>query len=87
MTPAVTQLLERAKAEGSLRPDARLLDVPYIVLATDAVALASPGSDAWRRYLAIALDGLGTAGSRLPADESGMDAVDDAFSTWGAYRP
>jgi AcrR family transcriptional regulator len=57
---AVAALLERAKAQGALRPDVTLTDMPLISAAIHGVIdlTSSVAPDAWRRILQILLDGL-----------------------------
>ena len=58
--PAVAELVSRAKASGQLREDIEVFDVPLVQIAmaglNDYVGEAAP--DAWRRVLAILLDGM-----------------------------
>jgi AcrR family transcriptional regulator len=56
--PAVKRLLARAQEQGGLRDDVVASDFPVLQLMTAAVSEFDPGSDAWRRYLAILVDGL-----------------------------
>jgi AcrR family transcriptional regulator len=64
------RIVERAQAEGSLRPDVTAEDVAFIVWAHSRVSEATHAIDpnAWRRYLALTLDGFrATAAHPLPA--------------------
>jgi AcrR family transcriptional regulator len=60
VTAPFATLVERAKAEGAIRPDAQPSDVSMIVLmlctVSDASAVQSPYL--WRRYLPTLLEGL-----------------------------
>jgi AcrR family transcriptional regulator len=60
MSPAVTRLVERAKASGDLRPDFEATDVKMIALMLAAIAeyAATVRPEVWRRYLAMLIDGL-----------------------------
>lgn len=58
LQPAVMRLLARAQEQGMLRADVVPTDFPVLQLMTAAVSEFDPGSDAWRRYLAILIDGL-----------------------------
>lgn len=60
LRPLVRQLVERAQAEGSLRSDVAPEDVPVLFWACDRVieATGDVAPDAWRRLLALLLDGL-----------------------------
>jgi len=64
------RIVERAQAEGSLRPDITAEDLAFVVWAHSRVSEATHAVDpgAWRRYLALTLDGLrATAANPLPA--------------------
>jgi AcrR family transcriptional regulator len=65
--PLLAALVERAQAEGSLRADVTAEDVPVILWACARVvqATADVAPDAWRRHLALLLDGL-RAGAATP---------------------
>ena len=51
------KLLDRAKAEGGMRDDFTVADVP-LLFASLAGAIRSSDGDAWRRQVEFALDGL-----------------------------
>lgn len=57
------RIVERAQAEGSLRPDITAEDLAFIVWAHSRVSEATHAIDphAWRRYLALTLDGFRAA--------------------------
>jgi len=57
----VTDLMNKAKATGKLRPDAEPEDVPMMMCALGGAAEA-PGME-WERYLALAIDGFRAPGS------------------------
>jgi AcrR family transcriptional regulator len=58
--PALYDLIDRAKAEGDLRPDVAPTDVGVLLISAvgvvDFTAPADP--QVWRRHLAVLLDGL-----------------------------
>ncbi|MHA6765567.1 TetR/AcrR family transcriptional regulator [Streptacidiphilus sp. PAMC 29251] len=56
--PSVERLLARAQEQGMLRADVVPSDFPVLQLMTAAVSEFDPGSDTWRRYLAVLIDGL-----------------------------
>ena len=62
VAPLVSQLFERAKQSGRLRPDVTESDMATIVMMLGAVidSTRTTQPDAWRRYLGIVLDGLRT---------------------------
>ena len=53
---AIGRLLEHARTEGDLRADATAMDIRLLFVATRASRQVSP--DAWRRTLALMIDGL-----------------------------
>jgi AcrR family transcriptional regulator len=60
MRPLLGRLVERAQAQGSLRADFALEDVPLLFWSSDRVidATATVAPELWRRHLGILLDGL-----------------------------
>jgi AcrR family transcriptional regulator len=62
MFPLVTRLVERAQADGSLRPDVEPTDMPLLQLMLGSLSECTKDIDPeiWRRYLAIVIDGLRT---------------------------
>lgn len=53
------ELMRRAQAQGRMRPDAVIEDVPMLMCGLGSAAgMQHPCRDAWRRHLAILLDGL-----------------------------
>ena len=74
--PVLYELVERAKAEGDLRPELTATDVAVLeVAALGTVEFTAPaGPDVWRRYLAIMLDGMRVrAGVTEPLDQPPLD--------------
>jgi AcrR family transcriptional regulator len=59
------QLIQRVQAEGSLRPDVVAEDLALLLMANAGVIEVTHGAarDAWRRFLAIFLDGLRSEGA------------------------
>jgi AcrR family transcriptional regulator len=52
-------LIKRAQAAGSMRDDAILEDIPLVLCGIGAATIRKhPAPEAWRRHLAIVLDGL-----------------------------
>jgi AcrR family transcriptional regulator len=62
MFPLVTRLVQRAQADGSLRPDVEPTDIPLLQLMLGALSEVTRDVDpeVWRRYFAIVVDGLRT---------------------------
>lgn len=88
--PLIADLLARAKAAGQVRPDVEIADLMLVQHAVGEVETWLHGVDpqAWRRLLAIALDGLRP---RAAGDSTPMPGapLDDAGLTCAlaAYRP
>ncbi len=89
MFPLVTQLVERAQADGSLRSDLEPTDMPLLQLMLGALSECTRDvePDVWRRFLGIVTDGL-----RARRDEPGALACDaltpeQTQSTMRAWRP
>jgi AcrR family transcriptional regulator len=54
-----TELIRRAQADGQMRPDVIMDDIPMLMCGVgSATARPHPCPDAWRRHLAIVIDGL-----------------------------
>lgn len=77
---AVTALFDRARAAGAIRSDAAPEDAAVVLtMMGPAYAL---GGDAWRRYLALALDGLrATDRPALPVPAPALASLDDVIAT------
>src|SRR5437016_7848926 len=83
LSPLTSELLERAKQSGRLRPDLERTDMAMIHVMLGAVidSTHTIEPDAWRRYLGIVLDGLRTRRSTPTAlapgalDEQQTDAA------------
>jgi AcrR family transcriptional regulator len=55
----VGELMERAKAQGRMRTDVIVADIPLLMCGVgSASGMAHPSPEAWRRHLAIVLDGM-----------------------------
>lgn len=76
LVQAVTQLIERARATGVIRADARQEDIGAILtMLGPAYAM---GEQVWRRYLALMLDGLRAVGATpLPVPPPRLSSLDD----------
>src|SRR3954454_8027543 len=62
IAPLITRLVERAKQQGSVRPDFDQSDIIFVQVALSAIMDRSRAiePDLYRRYLAIFLDGIRT---------------------------
>ncbi|WP_030436018.1 TetR/AcrR family transcriptional regulator [Actinoplanes subtropicus] len=75
--PVLEQLIDRAHAEGSLRPDVTVEDLPLVMMMVSEVAHHSQAirPDIYGRYLQLLLDGLrpapdnGALGQPLTSDD------------------
>ena len=86
----VQVLLDRAQSQGAVRSDIELTDVLFILHSLQRMipAAASVAPDAWRRPLAIALDGLRPRGrSPLPATSMTLAQLTELGERAGARRP
>ena len=86
MEPPLTELVERAKAEGKLRADFRATDIPLLVMMLSRLAHThrTLGPVMAKRYLEIVLKGLGPE----PDQDTIPPPVDDeALGAWLAGRP
>ncbi|TJZ79392.1 TetR/AcrR family transcriptional regulator [Rhodococcus oryzae] len=65
ITPAIQQLVDRAKEAGTLRPEIQVNDLFAVSCMLDAVIdFGRPVSpDTWRRYLSLVLDGMRAEGA------------------------
>jgi AcrR family transcriptional regulator len=85
-------MVDRAHASGDLRPDVTLMDLTVVSLMVGAVAdvTADEAPHAWRRALALALDGLrpGTEGSDpLPGAAISREQFEAALECWRPPAP
>jgi AcrR family transcriptional regulator len=85
--PAVGALVERAQAQGELRPDVAGPDVALVHFMVGAIVDYTHDVDpeVWRRLLAIVLDGLRTrrdGPSPLPTPPLADEQLDRAMGTW-----
>lgn len=70
MQPLLRRLVERAQAQGALRPDFTAEDLPLVFWTSGRVieATATVAPELWRRHLGLILDGLrAEAATPLPA--------------------
>jgi AcrR family transcriptional regulator len=87
--PAMEELVGRAQADGRLRADFAVNDAPLLqLMLTEAIEYAGDVEpDAWRRYLAMLLDGLRAEAASTPlAPPALTDPQLDAVMTRG-LRP
>jgi AcrR family transcriptional regulator len=86
MKPLVDQLVERAKAEGSLRDDVDSTDFALIHLTLGAIVdfTEKVVPETWRRFLDIVLDGLRAhpGAPALRGRALADDELDTAMGSW-----
>jgi AcrR family transcriptional regulator len=89
--PVVGELVRRAHAEGGLRPDIGVGDIPLVPMMVgtvmDGARHVSP--EIWRRMLAVILDGLSARPrtGRLPGEPPGPEALAAILSGAPVQRP
>ncbi len=85
------QLVERAQAAGTLRKDITPADVMIVSFQAGVIAdlTADQHPTAWRRALALGLDGLraSDAAALLPAEPLRFEALDAALKRWQPPLP
>jgi AcrR family transcriptional regulator len=84
----VVTLIDRAKAEGSLRPDFTGEDLLLLLIATAAVmhVTRADAPGAWRRFVALALDGFGRHDSPDPPEPPSTGQLTRAMLRLAAER-
>ncbi|HET9720867.1 MAG TPA: TetR/AcrR family transcriptional regulator [Solirubrobacteraceae bacterium] len=89
MWTLVTRLVERARQQGTLRPDFATEDVALVLWSGERVVERSRdvAPELWQRYLGLLLDGLrATAANELPAPPLTHDQLQAARSSASARR-
>ena len=68
LTENTAELLRRAQAAGSVRPDLVAEDIRMVMCGVMSAMHKTGGPDGWKRHLRLALDGMasGAAGEPLP---------------------
>ncbi|MHB8695705.1 MAG: TetR/AcrR family transcriptional regulator [Solirubrobacteraceae bacterium] len=87
MLDALAQMTSRAQAAGDLRRDVKPMDIAMLSFQVGSLADLTADHDpgAWRRALAIALDGLrprSDPGRKLPPGPIGRDSFEAALECW-----
>jgi AcrR family transcriptional regulator len=90
LAPMADALIERAQASGRMRPDVRGTDLPLLMMMIGAaVDFTRPvETDAWRRMLAIVIDGLQAGDDPTPLGPPPLtpEQVDHAMRAWKPAR-
>lgn len=78
----LTELVDRARDAGALRPDVAATDIGIVVLMLCTVAdvTGDVAPELWRRYLPMLLDGLRNGGG-LPVPAISPEELHDAMTT------
>lgn len=83
LDPHVSQVVERARNDGHIRPEISSTDMPVINMLAGTVGeyAGHIEPDLWRRYVAILLDGMRCreGQGRLPVDALGDEQMDQAM--------
>jgi AcrR family transcriptional regulator len=91
LAPVVTELVERARAAGQMRPDVEGQDTPVMqmMLATVVDFSRDVEPELWRRFLAIVLDGLRARPGQQPLPRPALDEaqLDAAMGAWRGTSP
>jgi len=89
MFPLVTKLVQRAQADGSLRPDLATTDLPLLQVMLGSLSECTRDVDPeiWRRYLGIVTDGLRTRRDEPSSLQRDALTPEQTQSTMRAWRP
>lgn len=86
LDPHISQVVERARHDGHIRPEISSTDMPILNMLAGTVGeyAGHIEPDLWRRYVAILLDGMRCrAGrARLPVLALGDEQMDRAMQGW-----
>lgn len=86
LVPPLTRLVERAQADGHLRPEAAGPDMPIISLLAGTVSefAGEVSGDLWRRYVALFIEGLRRRPDQPPLPVKALDdnELEQAMNTW-----
>jgi AcrR family transcriptional regulator len=86
LDPPISKLVERARADGHLRPDVEPSDMPIVSLLAGTVSewAGHVQPELWRRYLTLLLDGMHCHDGqhRLAVDALDDEQMDAAMRGW-----
>jgi AcrR family transcriptional regulator len=86
LSPPVTKLVERARADGYLRPDVESTDMPVLGLLAGTVSEWAGHVDPllWRRYISLLLDGMRRCDGQKGLDVDALceEGMDEAMRGW-----
>jgi AcrR family transcriptional regulator len=91
IAPLVGQLVARAQAQGTLRSDVQVTDMPMLQLMVGAIVDCSRNvePELWRRFLGLLLDGLRTrpdGAEPLPIPPLSLEQMQVAMAAWRPPR-
>lgn len=91
LVPLVTELIQRAQRSGQLRDDIAPSDIPLLQFAMGFVAeyTAEVQPEAWRRVMAVVIDGLRVrrdAPTPLPVGALDTEEIECAMREWRPRR-
>lgn len=88
LDPLVAKVVDKARADGHLRPGIEPTDMPFVSIIAGAVTEFAGGfqPEMWRRYVAIFLDGMRARPGQvpLPVDAPTADQLNTAMRNWDA---
>lgn len=86
LSPHIKKLVERARADGYLRPDVESTDMPILGLLAGTVSEWAGHVEPalWRRYVALLLDGMRQCQGQRPLEVDALDEdrMDAAMQGW-----
>ncbi|NTY59896.1 TetR/AcrR family transcriptional regulator [Mycolicibacterium sphagni] len=86
LTPPISKLVERARDDGYLRPDAEPTDMPILGMLAGTVSewAGHVDPELWRRYVALLLDGMRHQEGRQPLPVKALcdGRMDAAMRGW-----
>lgn len=91
LSPPVSELVERARKDGYLRPDVESTDMPILSLLAGTVSewAGHVAPELWRRYIALLLEGMRCRSGQEPMPVAALDdgSLDIAMRTWEPGGP
>lgn len=86
LTPSISNLVERARDDGYLRPDIAPSDMPIVSMLAGTVSewAGHVEPELWRRYVALFLDGMRDrkGQNRIAVDALEDEQMDEAMRGW-----
>lgn len=86
LDPHISQIVERARDDGHLRPEVQSTDIPVVNLLAGTVSeyAGHVAPELWRRYVALLLDGMRAHPGQQPIAVDALDdrQMDEAMKGW-----